>query len=294
MTDPSITLVAGRLKLTLEPVTGGSISSFNWSNGGREFAILDSRSRGRDRVLDMGNFPMVPFVNRVRGSRFMFRGGEVRMSPNMSGDLSVLHGQGWLSPWSIDRAAERDAELLYRYDGGEWPWAYESRQRFALDEHGLTYALTCRNLSDEVMPCGLGAHPYFPSGPQTRLDTEVTHVWTIDEHVLPVDKVPAEGRFSLRDRLIDGQDLDHGFGGWGGDARISDPAWPFAIELRSPTARFFQVYSPAEGGYFVAEPVTHANAAMNAPEDQWPELGFEVLEPGAEMTLEMRIELTAP
>ena len=47
------------------------------------------------------------------------------------------------------------------------------------------------------MPCGLGQHPYFPCGPQTRIDTRVTDAWTIDEHVLPVEKVPAEGRYDL-------------------------------------------------------------------------------------------------
>ena len=83
------------------------------------------------------------------------------------------------------------------------------------------------------MPCGLGQHPYFPCGPETRLDTEVTHVWTIDEHVLPVEKVPAEGRFDLRDRLVCGQGLDHGFGGWGGEARMSDPDWPYELRLSS-------------------------------------------------------------
>ena len=43
------------------------------------------------------------------------------------------------------------------------------------------------------MPCGLGQHPYFPCGPETRIDTQVADVWTIDEHVLPVEKVPADG-----------------------------------------------------------------------------------------------------
>ena len=124
--------------------------------------------------------------------------------------------------------SERGAEL--RHDAGEWPWAYEARQEFALDERGLSVRLTCRNASGEPMPCGLGQHPYFPCGPETRIDTEVTHVWTIDEHVLPVAKVPADGRFDLRDRPVCGQDLDHGFGGWGGEARLSDPDWP----LRGP------------------------------------------------------------
>ena len=58
-------------------------------------------------------------------------------------------------------------------------------------------------------------------------------------------------------------------------------------------ARFFQLYSPASGGIFVAEPVTHANAALNAPEEQWDELGLRVLEPGEEMRLDMRLEVTA-
>lgn len=44
---------------------------------------------------------------------------------------------------------------------------------------------------------------------------------------------------------------------------------------------------------FVAEPVTHANAALNAPEDQWPELGLRVLEPGEEMRLDMRVAVSA-
>jgi aldose 1-epimerase len=141
------------------------------------------------------------------------------------------------------------------------------------------------------MPCGLGQHPYFPCTSETRLDTKVDQVWTIDEKVLPVEKVPAAGRFDLNDRLVCGQGLDHGFGGWGGGARITDPALPFEIEMRSPDADFFQLYSPAEGGLFVAEPVSHANAALNEPEGDWPGLGLRVLEPGEAMALTMRLEV---
>jgi aldose 1-epimerase len=61
--------------------------------------------------------------------------------------------------------------------------------------------------------------------------------------------------------------------------------------LSSPDALFFQLYSPPTGGIFVAEPVTHANAALNAPEEDWAELGMRVLEPGEQMKLDMRIEV---
>jgi aldose 1-epimerase len=63
------------------------------------------------------------------------------------------------------------------------------------------------------------------------------------------------------------------------------------IVLSSPDAHYFQVYSPAEGGLFVAEPVTHANAALNEPEDLWPSLGLRVLAPGEKMALNARIGL---
>jgi aldose 1-epimerase len=141
------------------------------------------------------------------------------------------------------------------------------------------------------MPCGLGQHPYFECGPETRIDTQLTHVWTIDEQVLPVEKIAAVGQFSLEDRLVCGLGLDHGFGGWSGRARLSDPDWPFELVMSSPNAGYFQLYSPAEGGIFVAEPVTHANAALNAPENEWAELGMQVLDPGEELHLDMRLDV---
>jgi len=287
-TDELVTIAAGNLRLQLSPSIGGAISGFTW-DGSRP--ILRESHSPLEKAVDAASFPLVPYVNRIRGGRFSFRGHEVRIAPNMAGDPSPLHGQGWINRWSIEWARERQAALRFRHEPGEWPWLYDAWQGFELDEGGLTIKLECQNLAEEPMPCGLGQHPYFPCGPETRLDTEVTHVWTIDEHVLPVEKVPAEGRFDLRDRLVCGQDLDHGFGGWGGEVRMSDPEWPYELRLSSADARFFQLYSPQGGGIFVAEPVSHANAALNAPEEEWAELGMRVLDPGEAMSLTMRLEV---
>ena len=286
-----VQLAAGPLSLSLSPSIGGSIRGFDWTEEERSAPILRRCNSVSQNVLEASSFPLVPFVNRIRGGHFTFRGREVRLAPNMRGDPSPLHGQGWLNPWQVEQADGSGAVLSFRHRAGEWPWDYDARQEFALDEHGLSLRLTCRNISDEPMPCGLGQHPYFECGPETRIDTEVTDVWTIDEHVLPLERVPADGRFNLEDRLVCGQDLDHGFGGWGGTARLTDPAWPLALELSSPTARFFQLYSPPTGSILVAEPVTHANAALNAPEEEWEDLGIRVLEPGQAMSLDMRLEV---
>jgi aldose 1-epimerase len=278
--------------MRLAPAFGGSIASFECcAVSGGYIPIFRPSKLGDTSPTALASFPLVPFVNRVRGGTFSFRGRRVTLAQNMPPDPSPLHGQGWLHPWQVERLGADHAELLYRHAADEWPWSYEARQTFALDDEGLTLDLTCTNLSAEPMPCGLGQHPYFLCTPNTRLDTRVETVWTIDEHVLPVDQVAAAGRFDLRDRLVCGQGLDHGFGGWSGRATISDPDLPFRIAMSSPDANFFQLYSPASGGIFVAEPVTHANAAMNAPEDEWANLGMRILEPGGSMSLRMRVEV---
>lgn len=287
-------LSLGPLALRLAPSRGGGIASFTYcAVSGREIPVFRVMDEADPSPTALASFPLVPFVNRVRGGSFTFRGRRVTLARNLAPDPSPLHGQGWLAAWEVERLEEDRAELVYRHDPGEWPWAYAAQQIFALDERGLRLDLSCANRSDEPMPCGLGQHPYFPCTPHTRIDTQVESVWTIDENVLPVERVAATGRYDLRDRPVCGQGLDHGFGGWRGRAVIADPGLPFRIEMSSPNAGFFQLYSPASGGLFVAEPVTHANAALNAPEDEWPELGMRVLEPGGTMILTMRVDVIA-
>ena len=286
-------LAAGPLELRLVPWLGGSIASLDHLRDGQRSPVLRHCPGGPATVLDSASFPLVPYSNRIRDGLFVFRGREVAIRPNMPPDPSPLHGQGWLAEWKVERVNERDATLSYHHEPGEWPWAYRARQSFELDEKGLSIRLSCANASDTPMPCGLGQHPYFPCNSATRLDAAVVGAWTIDEATLPVARVPAAGRYDLRDRVICGQGLDHGFDGWSGIARITTPGAPFRIEMTSPTARCFQLYSPPSGGFFVAEPVTHVNAALNAPEDEWEWLGLKVLDPGEEAVLDCRIAIIA-
>ncbi len=284
-------LKAGSLELELAPAVGGVIARFDHVDGGHRTPVLRPSPQPLRSVLDAASFPLVPFVNRIRDGRFQFRGREVRLAPNMAGDPSPLHGQGWLAPWRVEGSATSEAELLFDHQPGEWPWAYQSRQHFLLGDNALETRISCRNTGDEPMPCGLGIHPYFNCGPTTRIRTDVEHVWTVDEQVLPVERIAATGRYDIADSPVCGRGLDNGFDGWGGSAQFSDPAWPFAITLASKDVRFFQLYSPFEGAIFVAEPVSHANDALSAPEDEWGAFGIRILEPGETMELAARIEV---
>lgn len=293
MTQRRLSLRAGALEVDVEPSVGGSITRFERVGAQRRQPLLRGTDAQPPTVLDTGCFPLVPFANRIRGGRFTCDGREVRLAPNMAGDASPLHGQGWLASWQVEEAAEATCELSWRHEAGEWPWAYQARLRFALDTAGLSLALTCRNLSPERMPCALAFHPYYPCTPDTVLDTEVASAWTIDAAVLPVDNVPATGRYDLKQRRICGQGLDNGFDGWSGTARIGWPGEEAALVLSSRDAGRFQVYSPETGGVFVAEPVQNANAALNQPQEEWPQLGIVLLEQEQEHRLHARFDVIA-
>ncbi|HEX6071967.1 MAG TPA: aldose 1-epimerase, partial [Sphingomicrobium sp.] len=130
--EATVTLNEGRFHLELSPSIGGSISAFEWTGADCRLPILRKCNSPLQNVLDAACFPLVPFVNRVRGGRFTFRGREVRLKRNMAGDPSPLHGQGWLNPWTVEDAGERRATLSFFHHAGEWPWDYEARQEFEL------------------------------------------------------------------------------------------------------------------------------------------------------------------
>lgn len=277
--------------MTLQPSVGGAVGRLDYVGGGSRAPILRPGPDPLQNIREAACFPLIPFANRIRGGCFHFRGREVRLGPNVPGEAVPLHGEGWLREWRVDSSSQAEAVLVFTHPEGEWPWAYQARQHFTLGEDYLRIRLTCRNDSGEQMPCGLGLHPSFNCGPGTRIQTVVEEVWAVDEAVLPTERLPATGRFDIADAPICGRDLNNGYGGWCGRAIFADPGWPFELDLSSPDARFLQIYSPPEGGFFDAEPVSHANAALNEPEQDWPALGIQLLEPGQEVDFEMRVDV---
>src|SRR5688500_11413906 len=105
----------------LSPSIGGSISAFDFASGERSARILRKCNSSEQNVLAMGNFPLVPYVNRIRAGRFEFGGRTVELAPNMTGDPSPLHGQGWLNSWTVESATAARATLTFVHAPGEWP-----------------------------------------------------------------------------------------------------------------------------------------------------------------------------
>jgi len=245
-------------RLTLDPGRGGVIRELKW----RDWDILrPTPAAAGDDPFDTACFAMVPFVNRVADGRFTFDAHAVRLQRNWSADPHPIHGQGWRSPWAVISATRSNATLKFEGGGDEWPWRYSSEQRFELTADGLSLELSIRNLSGMPMPAMLGLHPYFPDAAHARMQALLPRVWLTDSATLPVEEATTPAQWSFEPpRALQAVQLDHGFSGWNGVARLD---WPdHTVVVSSPDCRFLHVYAPAGRDFFCIEPQSAAPGAL--------------------------------
>src|SRR5258708_6334668 len=121
MAEAMVKLTAGHLQAELSPSIGGAIFGFEWTGPGGPRPILRKCHSPLEKVLDAASFPLIPYVNRIRSGQFAFRGREVSLAPNMPGDPSPLHGQGWPPAWQGDEPSHAPARPNFRHPTARCP-----------------------------------------------------------------------------------------------------------------------------------------------------------------------------
>lgn len=193
---------------------------------------------------------------------------------------------------------------------GRWLSATEVTCEVVLRSDAFTLAVTARNVGDELLPMGIGWHPYFalPSGRRTQARLHVPArrrllVHDYDE-VIPTSEVAAvagtpydftapEGR-ALGDLFLDDcfVDLDRTAVG-SVVAEVLDPEAGYGVRVvtDAPHLRAIQVYAPQDIGFIALEP------QFNWVDPFGPEWGPEVdtgmatLAPGESAAYRVRLEL---
>lgn len=261
-----IRLESGRSHATLAPDVGGSIAGL--ALGSREVLRPGPASEQADAdPRSFSEFPMIPWVNRVAGGRFSWRGREIDVAAGPGHDPQGLHGIGWRMPWKAVEIGPCEASLEFAWAGAaNWPFPFRMVRRFSLAPDQLLIEATLTNLGAEAMPLALGFHPYFPSrGAILRATTDAG--WRTDAAGIPSVCDLQDPAILLRSGLaIEGAHLDTCFGGWDGEAVIEWPEHVLSVRTMPPM-RFLQIYSPPGEGYFCLEPQTAMPDALNrAPE----------------------------
>ena len=269
-----VKLVHGGFTAEIAPAVGGALAAFY--SGGRPGAVRHDWLRpatadalaARD-PLRMASFPLVPWCNRIRDGRFEWQGRAVQLAPNFGDSPHTIHGLGWQRPWRVVETSAASLTLDFTCDGrGAWPFAFECRQRYALDDTGLSIELVLANTGALPMPAGLGHHPFFPhrrDGAGTVVQTQVAAMWESDAETMPTvlsttDPALAALRGGMR---LDRFALDNNFTGFGHAAHAR---WPdgsaLTLQGESPLDCFV-LYTPADQDLFVMEAVSNCTDWIN-------------------------------
>ena len=266
-------LTAGRLAAELDP-GGAIITGFHWQAEDGEVIPLmrDGASHGGN-PLESSCFPLVPFGNRVRDNHFSFDGHSYGLTANQPWDRHYLHGDGWLSEWSVQKLTETSVVLAMSHEAGPAsPYAYAATADYAISETCLSVGLAVTNEGELALPFGLGLHPYFPLTPETTLFASAESFYEEAEEFVPGERgsIPNDLDFR-RASVLPRRWINNGFAGWDGCAEIRWPERKLALRILGDAAfRNYVVFMSDRrfepgfaGDYFCFEPMTHAANAHN-------------------------------
>src|SRR5690349_19249033 len=290
-----VTLVDGRARCAVAPGAGGAVAGFWWEGKERRIDWLRPASAtavAQGNAREMGCFPMVPYGSRIRDGRFLFCGREVVESSTGPDLRHALHGHGWRRDWSVVDRNDHRVIVEYAHAPGAWPWPYRARQHFALADEALSISLEIENLSDGLMPAGLGFHPFFPRTPEARIAAATSGVWLTDAEILPTEKtdVPPGWDLSASRRVAD-LALDNVFTGWTGDAMVTwlERRARLVLSATQPLLSFLGLYTPRGSDFFCVEPASHCTDAINLAREGVADTGLRVLAPNVRRSATMRL-----
>lgn len=253
-------IAAGLWELTLAPELGGAITALR--RDGQD--VLRPAREGAGEPLQLSSFAMVPYANRIANGRFEADGVRYWIAPNHDGQDHPLHGVSWLRAWDVAASDETSATLVHHHSAEKaWPWSYRAEQHFALDEVGLSIALTLTNTDDRAMPASMGFHPYFPADADMTLRFEAEWVWMRDEQFLPSTLAYANVFGDWKSGLPVRQNalIDNSYVGWKGSARIVRADGD--VLLTGEGTPVLHLYTPPGEPYFCAEPATSMPDVFN-------------------------------
>ncbi|MCC7499418.1 MAG: aldose 1-epimerase [Bryobacterales bacterium] len=278
-----------------------------------------------------GGAILAPFANRIRGRlsgdgksiETMIGGHPVALPANFHGkspgaEVHSMHGLILRSPFTAIRLAAGNSEAsatgtLDAADfGGHWPSQTRLTVKAVLRDNSFGFTVTANNVGDEILPVGIGWHPYFvlPSGKRDqarlRIPAEQRALTDNYDNVFPTGQVvPVAGTeydfAGLAGAPLGKLFLDDCFLTIEKDARgravaeIIDPAARYGLRITSlsPQITAYQVYAPVDKAFIAlepqfnrADPFSHIWNSNNT--------GMAMLKPGATVTYAVELELFVP
>jgi galactose mutarotase-like enzyme len=280
----------------------------------------------------LGGAILIPYANRIRGKlapdgrtiEAALPGGPVHLPANAGGrrpgaERYAMHGLLLDSRIEdVRRETTEEADrILASFAAGDfgqrWPSSTELSFENALRDDSFTLTVTARNAGSEILPMGVGWHPYFalPSGrrEQARLHIPARRRALVNDYdeVLPTGELePVAGTpydFSMPGgRALGNLFLDDCFVDLDLSARsevaaeIIDPEGSYGLRVVavSPPVQAIQVYAPPDRDFVALEPQLNWADPFGPQWDPDVDTGMVMLEPRESVTYSVRLELFIP
>jgi len=278
-----------------------------------------------------GTTILLPFANRIRGKwieaeraiESIIGGRPVRLpanwkGPNPASEPHSIHGLILASAMdSVEHTGGADSarmsgQLSAGDFGGRWLSKTDIDVEAVLRENVFTFRVVAKNVGGEVLPMGIGWHPYLsvPGGnrKQARLHIPARRRLAAANYddVFPTGEVvdvagtgydfSIQGGAALDDLFLDDcfVDLEKDEQGHV-SAEVIDPAAGYGVRLTGlvPEISAFMVYTPVDAAFVSVEPQFNWTDPYSSI---WRgrNTGMVELEPGASTTFAVQIELFKP
>lgn len=257
------------IKIGVSPAIGASLSYFKIKNA-KNFDVMrnfDSVNSKRKDALSMAMFAMIPYPFRIKTGEFTYWGIKRIVPPTHPNFDCPIHGDGWVSQWTITHQDATSVTLSLAHDKEKdkgYPFSYDASITYKLNGKKLEVEMSLTNRALMPMPCGFGVHPFFNKTPDVTLQFNTKNVWYNEND--PIDrpyKTPAEWSFA-EGKKLNTNVFDTCFGGFDGVAKIS---WPKEkVEVAIECSEIFShlaLYAPRRKSFFCLEPATMTCDAFN-------------------------------
>ena len=293
-----IELAAGKLRLVLDPETGGAIASLTYEGVELLRPVADPRLAAQQRPRRSPAYPLIPYANRIAWGRFGFAGRSYAIDRNFGDHPHTIHGNAWMHPWHAVHTTGTSARLVFDNDPAarahEWPFAYHAEQLYQVRGQEIIVTLSVQNTDRRRWPAGLGLHPYIARAPGTILRFEADTIWSNDPNSLPATRTAVHGDEEFDRSREASSTLDNCYAGWGGEVEIVTPNQPFTLTIEAtPPFDHLQVYTPEGENFMGLEPVSNMPDAINRL-DTIPDHGLQTLQPGATLQGQVKLRLHHP
>jgi aldose 1-epimerase len=280
-----VALTNDKLVLELSPNIGGSVSRFAFQDGTRTIELF--RKAVGKSVLEHSMFPMVPFCGRIRDNAFTVNGKTFHLEPNFGNEPIVCHGDGWLNAWHVEESSNTKAVVRLDWLHAE-PYCYQAWQTFELLGRELIATLRVINKANEVMPFGLGFHPYFDRASVKTLQMNTPSVWLEGPLHLHTERVTTPPELAFDKTPLPKVWRNLCYGGWDGVARLEFDT--FMLEMRAATEHV-HLYTPPDEDYFCLEPQSHCTTAFNLEKTAGFDPGTVFLRPDESFSFAVAFEV---